>query len=85
MIEFKNVTKKYGPIIALNSVSFQIKPGEIVGLVGANGAGKTTAIKLLTQCISPEQGKIYIDDASIGKGLDRIYRIYLTSLFIMNL
>lgn len=60
MIEFRNVTKKYGPIIALNAVSFQIEPGEIVGLVGANGAGKTTAIKLLTQYIEPEHGEIAI-------------------------
>ena len=67
MIEFRNVTKKYGRIIALNAVSFQIEPVEIVGLVGANGAGKTTAIKLLTQYIEPEHGEIFIDDASTKK------------------
>lgn len=65
MIEFKNVTKKYNLVKALDSVSFQIMPGEIVGLVGANGAGKTTAIKLITKYITPEQGTIFIDNQDI--------------------
>ncbi|WP_027107796.1 ABC transporter ATP-binding protein [Lacticigenium naphthae] len=61
MIEFKHVSKSYGKTEALKDVSFQIKPGEIFGLIGHNGAGKSTAIKSLVSIIEPNSGEILID------------------------
>ena len=48
MIEVKNVTKKYGNVLAVEDISFSIKDGEIVGLLGPNGAGKTTTMNILS-------------------------------------
>ena len=47
IIEFKNITKRYDDVTALNNVTFQTKSGETTGLIGANGAGKTTSLRLL--------------------------------------
>ena len=86
MIELSGVTKYYDGFKALDNVSFQIWPGEIVGLVGANGAGKTSCIKLLTRYITPDVGSVLID----GRIFLQIYAgrrqcpIFLTSRFIMN-
>ncbi|HHX70220.1 MAG TPA: ABC transporter ATP-binding protein [Gallicola sp.] len=60
MLEFRGVTKKYGCITALSNISFNVYPGEIVGLIGANGAGKTTAMRLISRFISPDEGDIFI-------------------------
>lgn len=62
MIEFKNVTVAYDKdVIALDNVSFKIESGEFVFLVGKTGAGKSSAIKLLTGEIKPAMGDVYVD------------------------
>ena len=61
MIEFNQVTKKYGETTALNEVSFEIKNGQIFGLIGHNGAGKSTAIKILVSIINQTDGEVFVD------------------------
>ena len=61
MIAVDRLTRKYGDFIAVDNVSFEIKKGEIVGLLGHNGAGKTTIMKLLTGFLEPSDGYISID------------------------
>jgi ABC-2 type transport system ATP-binding protein len=61
MIEISNLTKKYGSNkIALDGVSFTIKPGEICGYIGTNGAGKTTTIKILTGALDFDSGDVRV-------------------------
>ena len=48
MISVKNLEKSYGPVRAVDGVSFDVKPGIIIGLLGHNGAGKTTIMKVMT-------------------------------------
>ena len=56
MIELKNIQKNYGKKQALKDVNLTINPGEIFGLIGHNGAGKSTAIKALVSIIEPSAG-----------------------------
>lgn len=67
MIRVQNVTRKYGDFTAVDDVSFEITPGEIVGLLGHNGAGKTTIMKMLTGCLEPTHGQLTIDELDITK------------------
>ncbi|MEM5774307.1 MAG: ABC transporter ATP-binding protein [Anaerolineaceae bacterium] len=60
MIEVDHAVKSYGPVKALNDVSFTIADGEIVGLLGPNGAGKTTIIKILTGYLQPDSGRVSV-------------------------
>ncbi len=60
------LTKQYGKIIALNGVSFTLESGKIIGLLGPNGSGKTTFIKLLNGLLTPTSGEIYIDGEKPG-------------------
>lgn len=66
MIEFNTVSKSYGRKQALKEVSFSIQPGEIFGLIGHNGAGKSTAIKSLVSIIEPSKGEIFVDGENIA-------------------
>ena len=52
MIEVKNLSKSYGPVLAVDNISFRVEPGEVVGFLGPNGAGKSTALRILT-CYHP--------------------------------
>ncbi len=61
MIQVRNLTRFYGEFAALQEVSFDLKVGEIVGLLGLNGAGKSTTLKILAGLIVPSQGTITID------------------------
>lgn len=68
MLEVKNLQVYYGVIQAIKSVSFKVNEGEIIALIGANGAGKTTILHTITGLISPKEGEIIYD----GVDLDRI-------------
>ncbi len=60
MIEFDNVTRNYGPKIAVGGASLSIPPGELFAFLGPNGAGKTTAIKMLVGLLRPSAGTIRV-------------------------
>ncbi len=57
IIQVQNLTKKFGDFTAVDSISFEVKKGEIFGFLGANGAGKTTAMKMLIGILKPTSGK----------------------------
>ncbi len=59
MLEVVNLEVNYGAIKALKGISFKVKPGEIVTLIGANGAGKSTSLRTISGLIKPSGGKIY--------------------------
>ncbi|WP_090232596.1 ABC transporter ATP-binding protein [Fictibacillus solisalsi] len=61
MIEFNHVTKKYRSQAALNDFSLSLPAGKIIGLVGENGSGKSTALKLISGIISPTKGSVTVD------------------------
>jgi ABC-2 type transport system ATP-binding protein len=61
MIEVKNLTKQYGDKLALKDVSFNVERGEILGLLGLNGAGKSTAMNIMTGYIGATEGSVSID------------------------
>jgi len=68
MIKFQNITKIYPPsTLALQEVSFEVKPREFVSIVGKSGAGKTTLLKLLLAEEKPDRGRIFFDDQDINK------------------
>jgi ABC-2 type transport system ATP-binding protein len=65
MIEAKNLVRRYGDFAAVDDVSFSIEPGEVVGLLGHNGAGKTTIMKMVTGFLEPSSGVILVDGVSV--------------------
>ena len=75
MIEFKNVSKNYGRKRAIWNMSFKIGKGEIVGLLGLNGAGKTTVMNMLTGYIYPTGGEILIDGINIVDDREKASKI----------
>ena len=60
MISVQALTKLYGSFTAVESLSFEVKPGEVLGLVGPNGAGKTTTLRCLAGIIAPSQGTVSV-------------------------
>lgn len=66
MLKVENVTKYYGDFLAVDNLSFTVKPGEIFGLLGVNGAGKTTTFRMIMGLLEPSSGKITLD----GKPID---------------
>lgn len=65
MIDAQSLTMRYGPVTALDGVSFQANPGEILGLLGPNGAGKTTAMRILTTFLYPSAGTAKVNGFDI--------------------
>src|SRR5207237_3226349 len=59
-IEADALTKRYGDLVAVDSVSFRIDPGEVVGFLGENGAGKTTTLRVLAGFLPPTAGRARI-------------------------
>lgn len=67
MIEVQNLVRRYGDFAAVDDVSFTIQPGEVVGLLGHNGAGKTTIMKMLTGYLEPSAGRVTVGGMNVAE------------------
>ncbi len=65
MIEVRDLVKHYGHVQALQGVSFEVRPGEVVGLLGPNGAGKSTAMRIVTGFLAPTAGQALVDGVEV--------------------
>src|ERR1700743_611903 len=84
ILNVSNLVKRFGGFHALDGLSFHVVPGEILGLVGPNGSGKTTAINVISGLYAPDGGEIVFDAASIGgvashklvhRGINRTFQV----------
>ncbi len=73
-IEVKNLTKKFGKFTSVDSISFEVEQGEVFGFLGANGAGKSTTIKMLCAILEPTSGDAAVAGYSIEKEPDMVKR-----------
>jgi ABC-2 type transport system ATP-binding protein len=60
MIEVENLTKRYGPTLAVSEVTFEAQKGEVLGFLGPNGAGKTTTMRVITGYLPPSEGRVRV-------------------------
>ena len=67
MLELKNVKKTYKNIKAVDDLSFRLEHGDVFGLIGANGAGKSTTVSMITTLIKPDSGTIFFNGIDIVK------------------
>ena len=67
LLEVRDVTLRFGGIVALDGVSFDVELGQISGLIGPNGAGKTTAFNVITRLYKPDAGEVLLDGSSLLK------------------
>ena len=65
MIRVENLSKNYDAVKAVRSISFDLQDGQVVGFLGANGAGKSTTLKIMTGYISPTSGNVFYNDKNI--------------------
>ena len=88
MLDIRNLTKRFGGLVAVNGLDFHLEEGEILGLIGPNGAGKTTVFNMITGALRPSKGDIFFREERItGLKPNRIARLgavrtfQLTNLF----
>jgi ABC-type sugar transport system ATPase subunit len=83
VLEVRNITKRFGGLVAVNNVSLGVSAGEVVGLLGDNGAGKSTLIKVISGVYRAEEGKIFFMDREViidspmdalAMGIETIYQ-----------
>ena len=75
MIEVEHLSRAYGDLLAVDGVSFHISPGDIVGLLGHNGAGKTTIMKMLSGYLEPSAGSIRMDGMDLAEQTREVQNI----------
>ena len=66
MVKFKDVTKRFGSVAALEKISFEVEKGEFVFITGPSGSGKTTILRLILGEILPDSGEIVVEGVSVG-------------------
>lgn len=82
IIAIDRITKRFGGLIAVNSVSFKVYAGELLALIGPNGAGKTTLFNVITGVLKPSEGRVFFDGKEInGKRTSQIARIGIGRTF----
>ena len=69
MLELQNLSRNFRGIPAIESVSFKVAPGEIVGFLGPNGAGKTTTVKIITGMLRPNEGRVLFEGQDVRKDM----------------
>ena len=84
ILNVRGLVKRFGGFTALDGLSFHVTPGEILGLVGPNGSGKTTAINVISGLYAPDGGEVTLDGVSIGgaashrlvhRGINRTFQV----------
>jgi branched-chain amino acid transport system ATP-binding protein len=82
ILQVENVTKTFGGIIALSRVSFEVNEGEILGIIGPNGSGKTTVVNCITGFVKPTSGRVRFRDRDItGQAPHKIADMGVTRTF----
>jgi ABC-2 type transport system ATP-binding protein len=66
MLELSDLQKRYGKVVALDGISFQVRPGRVVGFLGPNGAGKTTAMRCIFGLVRPDAGEVRWNGSPVG-------------------
>ena len=74
LIKVENLSKNYGSVKAVKSISFELKDGQVVGFLGANGAGKSTTLKIMTGYISPSSGNVFYGKKNIQDDTSEIQK-----------
>lgn len=82
LLSLSNVTKRFGGLVAVNSMTFDVEEGEIVGLLGPNGSGKTTLVNLISGALPPSNGSVHVSGREIaGLRADQIARSGIARTF----
>jgi len=85
ILQTEGITKRYGGLVANDSIDFSVKRGELRGIIGPNGAGKTTFFKMLTCEVPPTEGRIVFEGRDItGYGVTRVCQLGLTKSYQVN-
>ena len=66
ILKVDDLSKSFGGVRALNHVSFDLKPGELLGVIGPNGSGKTTLVNLITRFVKPTSGTVWFKGKKIS-------------------
>ena len=86
VIKVRNLVKKFGRFVANDHLNFEVNEGEIFGFLGANGAGKTTAIRILSGLSEPTSGEVNVAGFDVCKQPEKIkkeYRVYVSKIFAL--
>jgi ABC-2 type transport system ATP-binding protein len=78
MIEARGLTKRYGPQVAVDGLTFDVRPGRVTGFLGPNGAGKSTTMRLILGLDSPTAGTVTVDGVAYGELRSPLYEIGAT-------
>jgi ABC-2 type transport system ATP-binding protein len=70
MLNIQHLRKSFGPLVAVDDVSFAVKRGTLVGLLGPNGAGKTTTVSMIAGLVTPDKGDVLVDGARLSGDTD---------------
>jgi len=76
LIEFKEVTKKFGKNTILDSINLTIPEGKITGIIGASGEGKSTLLKMMASFYKPTKGKVYYEGKDVSKSHKIVSRLF---------
>ena len=79
MIEAKNLTKRFGDIVAVDHINATIRDGSVFGLIGTNGAGKSTFLRMLSGVLKPDEGTVTIDEKEVFENIQVKSRFFYIS------
>jgi ABC-2 type transport system ATP-binding protein len=73
MLQLRSLSRRFGPVTALDDMTFAVRPGVLTGFIGANGAGKTTAMRIVVGVLAPDSGEVLWDGAQVGPDQRRCF------------